>query len=453
MAFRMRKSILFSLPLLLVTLSFASLPPRYGEEIHVFLPLMYQSLDPHRIVLTPERPVLDLLYRGLTDISSNGTVVPDLAESWSSSKGGREWTLTLLRRSFFSDGSPIALDDVERALTKGFQAIGLPHPTVEKTPPRTLKLFFSSPQPLVAELLSYPAFSLTRHEEDTLLGAGPFLPGNSVGTTELSLLPNQYTHGGRPYVDRLVFHFNSSPTPSILFKLEQAQLAYIPPTRLNFVLNDPSLEINLLPLSRYRSYALRVNTDHIPLELRHLIQAAIPQDMILEDFLFSFGKPARSLFRGLHEHPSPEIGSDPPHLDGQATLLYHATLPFAEQLAQILKITLSTLGMKVELEAGTPLEVAERMRTGDYTFYVHPYAPQFFSLPLNAFFFLRETNLGPESLSLDSAVEEVERLTNNLTLIPLFHVDAIFLQKQRLINLSVDALNQFRFEQSWIRSR
>ncbi len=60
---------------------------------------------------------------GLVQVSEQGEIVPDLAESWETSEDGLEWTFHLRPGLRFSDGSPVTADDwaftFERAKSTG----------------------------------------------------------------------------------------------------------------------------------------------------------------------------------------------------------------------------------------------------------------------------------------------------------------------------------------------
>jgi peptide/nickel transport system substrate-binding protein len=53
-----------------------------------------------------------LLFRGLTRLDANGRVVPDLAESWSTTPDGLSYTFRLRPNQLWHDGVPITSDDI-----------------------------------------------------------------------------------------------------------------------------------------------------------------------------------------------------------------------------------------------------------------------------------------------------------------------------------------------------
>jgi len=59
-----------------------------------------------------DQDLCSLLFRGLTRLDASGRVIPDLAESWSSTPDGLIYTFRLRTAQFWHDGMPITADDV-----------------------------------------------------------------------------------------------------------------------------------------------------------------------------------------------------------------------------------------------------------------------------------------------------------------------------------------------------
>ena len=73
------------------------------------------SVDPVHVPVPrndAERLVFGQLYETLVRVDCEGHAVPGLAASWSSSDGGRRWTLTLRDQAQFWDGAPVTARDV-----------------------------------------------------------------------------------------------------------------------------------------------------------------------------------------------------------------------------------------------------------------------------------------------------------------------------------------------------
>jgi len=71
-----------------------------------------ESFFPSQAVSQNDTTISQLIYRGLFKYDIYGTLVPDLADSWSISSDGLVYTITLKENQRWSDGSPIVADDL-----------------------------------------------------------------------------------------------------------------------------------------------------------------------------------------------------------------------------------------------------------------------------------------------------------------------------------------------------
>lgn len=76
------------------------------------------TLDPHKTDGTLTFQVLKSIYDTLVEPDRTGQIVPALAESWTVSEDGRDWTFRLRRGVTFHDGSPLRSRDVEASLRR-----------------------------------------------------------------------------------------------------------------------------------------------------------------------------------------------------------------------------------------------------------------------------------------------------------------------------------------------
>jgi len=80
------------------------------------------TLDPLYASDPAEQDAVALLFRGLTRLGADGTIEPDIAESWVTSADGRTWTFQLRDDVRWEDGQPLTADDVT------FTILTLQHP-------------------------------------------------------------------------------------------------------------------------------------------------------------------------------------------------------------------------------------------------------------------------------------------------------------------------------------
>ncbi len=65
-----------------------------------------------------DKDLTALVYSGLMRISGDGTLIPDLAESYSISPDGKEYTFVLKPEVIFHDGTPVTSEDVKFTIEK-----------------------------------------------------------------------------------------------------------------------------------------------------------------------------------------------------------------------------------------------------------------------------------------------------------------------------------------------
>ena len=88
--------------------------PKGGQTLRLALPLLPRTLDPARVADLPSMNVAHEVYAGLTRFSEEG-VEPDLAASWTVSRGGLVWTFHLRPNLRWSDDRPITAQDFRRS--------------------------------------------------------------------------------------------------------------------------------------------------------------------------------------------------------------------------------------------------------------------------------------------------------------------------------------------------
>lgn len=69
-------------------------------------------VNPALAITRADQDTAALVYNGLLKIDENGQLVPDLAESITTSEDGTEYTIVLKKDRFFSDGQPVTASDV-----------------------------------------------------------------------------------------------------------------------------------------------------------------------------------------------------------------------------------------------------------------------------------------------------------------------------------------------------
>jgi peptide/nickel transport system substrate-binding protein len=208
-------------------------------------------------------------YASLVGWDSNGNYVPMLAQSWSISPDGRNFTFNLKPNLEWSDGQPITSADVaftfqlvaeqsplwyyldspiEVANSSTLTGFSIA-PGAITTPNATTIIFHSSTPsaPLFIYLGGQPVYpqhyyasqNLTANNPNlsTMVGSGPFIPTSYTPDTELDMVPNPHYFGGAPKLNKVIFKYFSTTT-SAEIALESGEI--------NFINGIPATDVSAL---------------------------------------------------------------------------------------------------------------------------------------------------------------------------------------------------------------
>lgn len=90
-----------------------------SSQITIGIPQdLEDSLDPHKAVAAGTKEVLFNLFEGLVKPTSDGSLIPAVAESYEETEGGKVYTFTLRDNVKFHDGSTVTAEDVKFSLDK-----------------------------------------------------------------------------------------------------------------------------------------------------------------------------------------------------------------------------------------------------------------------------------------------------------------------------------------------
>jgi peptide/nickel transport system substrate-binding protein len=206
--------------------------PRRGGTLFYAVSALPPSFDAHRettfAMIHPIRPHYNLLVK--FDVQNYPKVVPDLAESWTTSRDGLAWTFKLRQGVRFHDGSPLTSRDVKASFDKIIfppegvvsvrQAIYQGVRAVEAPDANTVVFRLKWPVPSFLEKLAspfnwiYKADILARDPrwyERNVLGTGPFRFVEYVrGARWVGRRNEDYFERGKPYLDGYTALFISS---------------------------------------------------------------------------------------------------------------------------------------------------------------------------------------------------------------------------------------------------
>ena len=353
-------------------------------------------LNPAITTAGPVHTVTASIFNGLVGLDEQANPVPELAERWQITDGGKTYTFALRKDVRWHDGVLFTAADVKFT----FEEILLKHHArtragleanlagIDIPDPHTVVFRFKQPYaPLLRRLDAQEAPILPRHlyqGKDPLtdplnarpVGTGPFrftkwLRGDSI---VLARNPD-YFHQGKPYLDQVVFRaLPNAPTAAIALETQEVDfLGTITGPELRRLQDRKGITTARTAAGSGGSYCINTlvpNLRNRPLQdarVREAINLAIDRRFIVERVHFGIGRPARGPIQSTltwFDRSLPEMVSNP---ERSAQLLNDAGYPadrnglrfrlrfvYAQAgfsvLAEVLKEQLRQVGVDLILE-------------------------------------------------------------------------------------------------------
>lgn len=187
-------------------------------------------LDPHMNSGTPGKALMNWMFNGLVRIkpgqASPEFMEPDIAESWTSSPDGKEWTFKLRKGvQCHHDGGEFTAEDavfsLKRAGTKDSSAFSSDYSAfdkVEAVDPYTVKITLKEPVPsLLGQVMNYHGGNMVCKKAAEALGkdgfgkkpagTGPFMFAEYVPQQYVKLVANPKYFRGEPKLKEIVYRF------------------------------------------------------------------------------------------------------------------------------------------------------------------------------------------------------------------------------------------------------
>ena len=273
-------------------------------------------INPVLALSDADRDMIALVYSGLMKAQPDGTLVNDLAESYSISDDGLNYTFTLKPDLVFHDGEPITSEDVVFTINRAKDpAIKSPRKstwdgvTVEAIGQKQVK--FTLPQPYAPFLenatmgilpknvwknITAEEFSFSEYNTKPV-GSGPFevsdIKKDSTGSPyQFTLKPFDNHAGHEPYLKKIIVY-----TFGTIEKLKSAMLngsidsSFAPSSSVAKELYDAGINYTKSTSPRIFSVFFNQNQNELFLELevREALDVAIDRDQIVSSVLNGFG--------------------------------------------------------------------------------------------------------------------------------------------------------------------
>jgi len=260
-----------------------------------------------------DQDMVSLIYSGLMRKNSDGSLSPDLADSYEISKDGLVYTFTLKDKIYFQDGKPVTADDIiftineaKDSIIKSPRKVDWDGVTVTKLNETTLEFTLKQPFPAFLEnatlgilpehLWNKSAIELNDMNTNPI-GSGPYMIKNvtkeSSGViTAFELNPFKKFVLGEPYIEKMTLRFytNEDELIKALENKEVDQISSITPLNAD-ILKERNYHIESSVLPRVFGLFFNQNQNQIFTDkvVARAIDQAIDKDKIVREVLFGYG--------------------------------------------------------------------------------------------------------------------------------------------------------------------
>lgn len=265
------------------------------------------TLDPVQMTTTTVANMVDYVVETLTAIDPDGRIQPGLAESWTVSPDGLQYTLKLRRGVTFHDGTPLDASAVKWNLDRVKDTslrvpIRAPYPLkdVEAVDATTVRVTLVRPSAPFVSALSWTTSGIVSpaaadkqgNEYKNVVhpvGTGPYVFKERKKGESITVTLNDKYWGKKPHYDTVVFRvIPEAATRESLILAGQVDLIVLPPVAdLPALGRNPAVKVLLAPSDR--TIFIAMNTTKPPLNdprVRQALNYAVDKKAIIENLLF-----------------------------------------------------------------------------------------------------------------------------------------------------------------------
>lgn len=257
------------------------------------------------------------VYEGLTRFSSDGAILPALAESWAISDDGLTYTFTLHSGVKFHDGTALDSEDVKFSLdraraedsTNAQKALFAGISTVEATNETTVAVTLSAPNGAFLFNMAWGDAVIVAPEsiDDAKthpVGTGPFVFSNWVQGDRIELSRNADYWGIPAKLDEVTFKFISDPTAAFAAMMAEDVDAFsVFPAPENLMQFEADARFKVIVGSSEGETILAINNKMPPfdnIKVREAVAHAIDRQSIIDGAMFGYGTPIGTHFAPHH---------------------------------------------------------------------------------------------------------------------------------------------------------
>lgn len=331
-AFSLTERVVFFALALVFAVSSFTLVVRLSHELTVPVPAnggaisegivgIPRFINPLLAISDADRDITTLMYSGLMKVSSEGTLIPDLAERFEISEDGAVYTFYLKPDALFHDGTAVTADDVVFTVKKA-QDPNLKSPkraswegvTAEKIDEKTVRLSLKQPYPPFLEnatlgILPMHIWGNVDTEQFTFsqyniepVGSGPYKIKDikrSRGGVPLSylLIPFKEYALGEAHIREINLRFYDSEE-SLIEGFERGEIQNINSISSHSALALSALGVNVESIPLPRVFAVFFNQNEVSaftqIEVRKALATALDRKRIVDEVLSGYAVPIGS---------------------------------------------------------------------------------------------------------------------------------------------------------------
>ncbi|MBX2880305.1 MAG: ABC transporter substrate-binding protein [Granulosicoccus sp.] len=288
------------------------------EDITLGMQLEPPNLDPTGgAAAAIDEVVYANIFEGLTRFGPDGSINPGLAESWTVSDDGLNYTFKLRAGVKYHDGSVFDADDVKFSLdraraeesTNAQKALFAGITEVAALDPMTVALTLTEPNGNLPFNLAWGDAVILAEEsveqaKTSPVGTGPFKFDNWVQGDRIEIVRNPDYWGTPAKLSRATFKFISEPTAAFAALMAGDVDAFpVFPAPENLALFEADPRFQVVVGSTEGETILSTNNQQPPLDnplVRQAIAHAIDRSAIIDGAMFGFGTPIGSHFAPHH---------------------------------------------------------------------------------------------------------------------------------------------------------
>ena len=283
-----------------------------AAEFRIAVGVDPDTLDPLQLTTTTVGNMVDYMVEPLTQLAPDGSIRPHLAESWSVSADGLQYTFKLRQGVTFHDKSPFNAEAVkwnfDRLKDPEVRVPGrssYPIAQTDVVDPGTVRVTLKRPYvPFISALsgstvgILSPA-SAEQHGNTYknyihLVGTGPYVFQERKKGEKITVTKYADYWGRKPHYDQVVFRIvPEAATRESLLLAGQVDLIILPP-----IADLPALQRNkavkVLMAPSNRTIFIAMNTQRPPLnnaKVRQALNYAVDKQAIITNVLFGAGEP------------------------------------------------------------------------------------------------------------------------------------------------------------------